>query len=274
MVARTAAVGADYLVTLRIPLVAGRDFSTADEAGAPTAIVNETFARRAWNDGTAIGRTLTVHDRRVTVVGVARDSRYANLTEGPVPFLYLPLTADQKDRTLFVRSRAGAPPQSALVDAEIQRIDAQLPPPVVHTLANEIAGSLFPQRVAAMVTGVLGGAGLLLAVIGLYGLVAYGVRRRLRELGVRIALGASRGGVIRLVVADAIRLAIVGTVLGLVGGAVVASVLKSYLVRIRPLDAPSFVAAAAIMISAAALAAYLPARRAAATDPLTVLRSE
>jgi predicted permease len=274
MAVRTAAIGADYLATLRIPLLAGREFSAADEAGAPTAIVNETFAQRAWSDRSAVGRSLLVHDRQVTVVGVARDSRYASLTEGPVAFLYLPMTADQKDRTLFVRPRAGAPPQGALVDSEVGRMDAQLPPPLVHTLEHEIAGVLFPQRVAAMVTGVLGGVALFLSVIGLYGLVAYGVRLRLRELGVRIALGARPGRVIQLVVADAMRLGILGTVLGLAGAGLGAGVLKTYLVEIGPLDAPSFAGASALIVAAAALAAYLPARRAAATDPLVVLRAD
>jgi putative ABC transport system permease protein len=217
---------------------------------------------------------LRVHGRQVTVVGVARDSRYANLTEGAVPFLYLPISPEETVRTIFVRSRAGAPPQSSLIQSEVERIDAQLPRPVVHTLNAEIAGVLFPQRVAAIVTGVLGGAGLLLAVIGLYGLVAYGVRLRLRELGVRIALGAGSSSLIRLVVSDALRLGVAGAALGLAGAAVAAGVLRAYLVRIGPLDAPAFAGAAAVLIGAAAVAAYLPARRAAATDPLVVLRME
>ena len=141
-------------------------------------------------------------------------------------------------------------------------------------LDSEIAGVLFPQRVAAIVTGVLGGAGLLLAAIGLYGLVSYGVRLRLRELGVRIALGAGSGCVIRLVVSDALRLGMAGAVVGLAGACLAGGVLRAYLVRISPLDAPSFAGAAAVLLAAAAVAAYLPARRAAATDPLIVLRSE
>jgi predicted permease len=271
---RTASVGADYFATLRIPLLAGREFTTADEAGAPTAVVNETLARRVWGDPMAVGRTFRIGGRQVTVVAVARDSRYANLTEGPVPFVYLPISPAETVRTLFVRSRAGAPPQSAPIQTEVERIDVQLPRPVVRTLDSEIAGVLFPQRVAAIVTGVLGGAGLLLAAIGLYGLVSYGVRLRLRELGVRIALGAGSGSVIRLVVSDALRLGMAGAVVGLAGACLAGGVLRAYLVRISPLDAPSFAGAAAVLLAAAAVAAYLPARRAAATDPLIVLRSE
>jgi predicted permease len=271
---RNATVGSDYFATLGIPVLAGREFTTADEAGAATAIVNETFARRAWNGQSAIGRTFRIYGQQVTIVGVARDSRYASLTEGAVSFVYLPMASRETVRALFVRSRAGTPPQTALVASEVARIDAQLPRPAVQTLDAAIAGVVFPQRVAALVTGVLGGTGLLLAAIGLYGLVAYGVRLRLRELGVRIALGAGPGRVIRLVVADAVRLGALGAVLGLAGAALTSRVLASYLIRIRPLDAPSFAGAALVLIAAAALAAYVPARRAAATDPLVVLRTE
>lgn len=271
---RTAAVASEYFATLRIPLLAGREFTAADEAGAPTAIVNETLARRVWGERAAIGETFRVHGQQVTVVGVARDSRYANLTEGAISFVYLPISPAETMRTLFVRSRAGAPPQSSLIESEVERMDAELPRPVVHTLSAEIAGVLFPQRVAALVTGVLGASGLMLAVVGLYGLVAYGVRLRLRELGVRIALGAGSGSVVRLVVSDALRLGAAGVALGLFGAVLAAGVLRAYLVRIGPLDAPAFAGAAAVLIGAAAVAAYLPARRAAATDPLVVLRTE
>lgn len=274
MSVRTASVAADYFGTLRIPLLAGREFTAADETGAPTAIVNETMARRVWNGRTPIGSTFRIYGQQVTVVGVARDSRYASLTEGAVAFVYLPLASEETERTIFVRSRAGAPPQASLIQSEVLRMDAQLPPPIVSTLDSEIAGVLFPQRVAAMVTGVLGGAGLLLAVIGLYGLVAYGVRLRLRELGVRIALGADSRSVIGLVVSDALRLGAAGAVLGLAGAALAGGVLRAYLVRIGPLDAPSFAGAAAVLLAATAFGAYLPARRAAATDPLVVLRND
>jgi predicted permease len=271
---RTATISAGYFETLRIPLLAGRDFGSLDEAAGATAIVNETFARRAWGERNAVGRTLQIHGRSTTVIGVARDSRYASLTEGAVSFVYLPMPAGETVRTIFVRSRPGIPPQAVLLESEVLAIDAQLPRPSVRTLHTEIAGVLFPQRVAAIVTGILGGAGLLLAVIGLYGLVSYGVRLRLRELGVRIALGARPGTLIWLVVARELRLGALGVILGLVGAALATRGVAAYLVRVSPLDAPAFFGAAALLVSAAAIAAYLPARRAARTDPLSVLRTE
>ena len=274
MPARTGSVAPGYFDTLRIPLLAGRDFGIADEAAAVSAIVNETFARRAWGEANAIGRTLQIFGRATTVVGIARDSRYATLTEGAVAFVYLPMPEGETVRTVFVRSRPGVPPQARLVESEVLAIDAQLPRPAVHALSGEIAGVLFPQRVAAIVTGILGGAGLLLAAIGLYGLVSYGVRLRRRELGVRIALGARPGSVIWLVVARELRLGALGVLLGLAGAALASRVVAAYLVRVSPLDAPAFLAAAAVLISAAACAAYLPARRAASADPLTILRTD
>jgi predicted permease len=271
---RTGSISAGYLESLRIPLFAGRDFGPADEAGAATAIVNETLARRAWGDTNAIGRTLQIYGESTTVVGVARDSRYASLTEGAVAFVYLPLQTGETVRTLFVRARPGVPPPAALVESEVLAIDAQLPRPPVRALTAEIAGVLFPQRVAAIVTGILGGAGLLLATIGLYGLVSHGVRLRLRELGVRIALGADARSVVWLVVSRELRLGVVGVVIGLVGAALAGRVFAAYLVRVSPLDGPAFLGAALILVATAALAAYLPARHAADADPLTILRTE
>jgi predicted permease len=271
--ARTAAVADGYLETLRIPLIAGRSFVRTDE-GAAVAVVNETFARRAWGDPNAVGRLFTIHGRTTSVVGVARDSRYGSLTEGVVSFVYLPMTDAESMRTILVRARAGSPPPAALVEAEVLAIDSQLPRPVVHALTSDIAGVLFPQRVGAIVTGILGGAGLLLAVIGLYGLVAYGVRLRMREIGVRIALGARGANVVWLVVADALRLGIAGVIVGIGGSVLTGSVVAAYLVGVSPLDAPAFIGASAILVAASALAAYLPARRAASADPLTILRTE
>ena len=162
-----------------------------------------------------------------------------------------------------MRARPGWPAPAALVESEVLAIDSQLPRPVVRALTSEIAGVLFPQRVGAIVTGILGGAGLVLAVIGLYGLVAYGVRLRLREIGVRIALGARAANVVWLVVVDALRLGVAGVALGLGGAVLAGRALSAYLVRVSPLDVPAFTAAAAVLVAAALAAAYLPARRAA-----------
>lgn len=272
---RNASVGAGYFATLRIPLLSGRDFAKEDAHGQPVAIVNETFATRAWGETNAVGRTFQMGSRRVTVVGLVRDSRYASLTEGTVAFMYLPIERGfENTRTIFVRAKAGSPLPAQAIAAEVLAIDPQLPRPAINSLTGAIGGSLFTQRVGAIVTGILGAFGLLLAAIGLYGLVAYGVRLRLREIGVRIALGARAGSVVWLVVFGALRLSAAGVVLGFGGAALAGKVMSGYLVAVSPLDAPAFTAAAAVLIATALAAAYLPARRAAKADPLAILRTE
>jgi hypothetical protein len=265
-------VDSDYLAVLQIPLVAGRDFSTAD-TGRRVAIVNETFVHRAWADGDAMGRTFGLDGRRVTVVGVARDSRYARLDEPRMPFVYLPLAERWVGaRTLFVRGAGGAIPPSELIIRETLAIDPSLPPPVVSTLTHEMGIVLLPQRVAALITALLGALGLLLAAVGLYGLVAYAVSLRTREIGVRIALGASAVEVVRLVLAGGVRLIAAGCAVGLALSVLVTRLLERYLLSVNPLDPTAFIGAASILLAVTIVASYVPARRAARVSPVEAMR--
>jgi predicted permease len=261
-----------YLDVMRVPLVAGRDFDRS--AAAPRqAIVNETFVRRAWPDGDAVGRTFVEDGRDVTVVGVARDSRYDRLDEPPTSFVYWSIGQRPAPvRTLFVRGRAGAPPPASLIADEVMAIDPAIPPPVVSLLTHEMGVVLLPQRVAAIVTGLLGGVGLLLAAVGLYGLVAYAVGLRTREIGVRMALGASGAAVVRLVLAGSLRLIAAGAAIGLAGSIIAARLIEGYLLAIGPFDAAAFAGAAAILAGVTAAASYGPARRAARISPLEAMR--
>lgn len=261
-----------YLDVMRIPLVAGGDFNRADLT-TRQAIVNETFVRRAWPDGDAVGRTFVDGGREITVVGVARDSRYNRLDEPATAFVYWSIGARSAPvRTLFVRGRAGLPPPASLIAGEVMAIDPSIPPPIVSTLTHEMGVVLLPQRVAAVVTGTLGGAGLLLASVGLYGLVAYAVGLRTREIGVRMALGAHAGSVVRLVLAGGLRLILTGTAVGIAGSILASRLLAQYLLAIGPFDAVAFAAAAAILAAVTAAASYLPARRAARISPLEAMR--
>ncbi len=240
------------------------------------AIVNETFVRRAWpglHPSGAIGRTYLSADRPVTIVGVAADSKYSTLSEPATPFVYRP-QAQRWDstQTLFVRVNGDPVAAARIVRDAAASIDPLLPRITITTLEHEASTALLPQRVAAMVTGVLGVAGLVLAAIGLYGLISYGVTLRLREIGVRLALGASRGHVVRMVLTQGLRLTAAGALLGLAAGAFATRLLKAYLLNVSAMDGMAFTGAVLVLLVVAILAAVVPARRAASADPLIALR--
>ena len=273
---RQAVVDAGYFDTIRIPLLSGRDFTPGDATGPSAAIVNETFATRAWGAGDPVGRTFVMGGTgQMTVVGLVRNSRYASLDEGEVAYVYLPLARHwENSRTVFVRGRAGIPPSAALLAREVAAIDPGLPTPVVSTLEHETSVALVPQRVAAMVTGTLGALGLLLAAVGLYALVGFSVTLRMREIGVRLALGARAPAVVRLVVAGGLRLIALGVAVGLAASLLTSRLLRAYLLTVSPLDPTAFAGAAVMLTLVTLVAAYVPARRAASADPLVVLQSE
>jgi len=268
-----------YFTTVGIRLLAGREFTATDApSSGAVAIVNETFARRAWPEGSpagAVGRTYLSGELRVTIVGVAGDSMYSTLSEPPTPFVYRP-QAQRWDagRTLFVRMAGDPGAAGPIVQEAVSSIDPLLPRVAVTTLSREASVALLPQRVAAMVTGVLGVSGLVLAAIGLYGLVSYGVTLRLREIGVRLALGATGADVVRMVLAQGLKLTAAGAVLGLVASAFAARLVKSYLLNVSAMDAVAFGGSVVVLLVVAVLAAVVPARRAGAADPLIVLRTE
>ena len=271
-----SAVDAGYFDVLGIPIRAGRAFTDRDDAVAPkVAIVNETLATRLWPRGTALGRTFGFHGERVLVVGVARDSKYGTLAERTPAYVYLPLAqADRPDRKLIVRSAVDPAPLARAIREIVRTLDPAIPQPLVTTLRHETSIVLFPQRIAATVTGVLGAVGLLLAAVGLYGLIAFTVNRRTREIGVRVALGAQRGDVLGMVVREGMQLAGTGVVVGVLLAAAATRLIAGFLFDVSPLDALTFAGMSALFVAVALLASYLPARRAAATDPLTALRAE
>ena len=265
-----------YFELLRIPMRAGRAFTAADDADAPAvAIVNETFSRRYVPDGSALGRSFTLYDRRYTIVGIARDAKYANLTEDPTPFVYFPLDQGWDTRRSLIVRTAGNPALiTQAVHATIGDIDPGLPRVPMVSLRDANSIVLFPQRIAALVTGVLGAVGLLLASVGLYGIIAYSVSRRTREIGIRLALGARSKGVVGLIVREGMRLAAVGVVLGILVAAAVTQLIAKFLFSVSPLDVATFGGMSLLFIGVAFLASWLPARKAAAADPMVILRAE
>ena len=274
--AESAIVDVGYFQTLGIPILAGRAFSPADTAQhAPVAVVNETFARSAWAGASALGRTIVLHGTPVTVVGVARNAKYSTLTEGAVSFVYEPIAQHwTSGQTLFLRTRMASGEAAAALRTIVGSIDAALPRPTATPLAQEIDLALLPQRVAAVVTSILGLTGLVLASLALYGLVSYAVALRRREIGIRLALGAQGEDVVGLMLSHGLRLTIAGAVLGLVAARFATRLVGAYLVNVSTMDLLSFGAAVGVLLLVALTAAYIPARRAAAADPLVALRSE
>jgi predicted permease len=278
-------VDAGYFEVVKMPIVEGRGFTADDdERAVRVAVINQAFARRFWPTGGAVGRTFHRGNEAVTVVGVAHDAKYSSLGEALRPFVYFAIGQAAEPAghaTLLVRT--GCRPKMDGCDASrlaptirvaVRRLDPLLPTPAVTTLSAETSGVLAPQRMAALVTAVLGFVGLLLAAVGLYGIVAYLVGQRTREIGVRMALGADRRDVLRLAVGDGMRPVAVGMAIGLVLALGATRLMMSFLFGVSPLDAVSFVGGAVMLTAVALTASYLPARRAAATDPMRALRTE
>ena len=263
-----------YFDVLRLPILRGRPLADTDRDGAPrVAVVNDTLARIVAPGGDAIGRTVRFRDAETTIVGVARDATHASPDETIRPFLYLPL-AQVPDTTRFLLVRSEAAGAGGAIDAAARAIDPRLRVPRVSTLDADARIVLFPQRAAAIVTGGLGATGLLLAALGLYGTVSASVARRTREIGVRFALGAGRGEVVRMVVGEGVRLALGGIVVGLPLAALATPLLRPWLFGVDARDPAIYLALALGLTAVALLASYLPARRSAATDPLRALRAD
>jgi predicted permease len=269
-------VGPDYFQMMGIPLVRGRGFSTRDDAAStPVVVVNQTMARTYWPGEDPLGRHLQIGDRRLEVVGVARDVKYRSIDERARLYMYLPVYQRyEPDETLVVRT-AGEP--TALVEP-LRRLVAGLDPNLalfnVRTMAEHVNGALGSRRVAATGAVVFGLLALALAMVGVYGVVSYTVTRRTHEIGVRVALGARPGDVFRMALVHGLRPAAVGAVIGLAAAYAAARLLRGLLYGVSPGDPATFAAVALLLALVAVAAAWVPARRAMRTDPVTALRYE
>jgi predicted permease len=269
--------GSRYLETVGIPLLRGRTITDQDQPNTPAAVViNETMAKRFWPDEDAIGKRFKFFGQEnfQQVVGIAKDSKYNFIGEDPTPFIYQPMTqVYQPQVSLFVRS---ANPSSVIgtVRGEIQQLNRNLPLTGVFTLGEIVDQSLWAPRMGAWLLAVFAGLSLVLAVIGIYGVMAYSVSQRTRELGIRMALGASRGDVVRLVVLQGLKLTIAGVVVGLAVSFAVTRLIVNMLFGVSPTDILTFSVVPAVLALAALGASYLPALRATRIDPLVALRAE
>ncbi len=270
-----------YFATLRMPLLAGRDFNDADRQGTPPVVIlGAGAARRFWPGENAVGKYVLHQrgavERLLQVVGVAGDPKYGSLVDNTTGlFVYLPLQQEYLPgwTTIVARSKQGQRITDEL-RALVASVDPNLPVGTTQTAEEYAALGLLPQRIALAVSGVLGIVGLLLAAIGIYGVTAYAVTRRTREIGIRLALGAPHTSVFRLVLRQGMALVAVGCVIGLLLAAAVSRLLASLLFGLPPFDPVTFVGAAALFGFTGLVACYAPARRATKVDPMIALRSE
>jgi len=275
-------VGVDYLKTLQIPLVAGRSFASTDSINAPpVAIINQTLARML-HETNPVGRRLVVEatpgegETFFEVIGIARDAKFEDLREEELPVVYLVSTQDpfpSQGRRYLVRSNLRPAELTASIKQSLMEVNSGLDVnfQVFRSMVQE---SLLRERLMAKLSGLFGGLALLLASIGLYGLLSYGVASRTNEIGIRIALGARASNVLSLVLKESVVLVLIGVAVGVPVVLYVAGFAKSLLFGLSPTDPLSVAAASLVLLLVAMLAGYLPARRATKVDPLEALRDE
>jgi predicted permease len=274
----TADVSPDYFRALGLPLIEGRGFSEADRQGAPlVAVINQTMARQFWPDG-ALGRTfrLPLNDNQtVQVVGVVRNHRLFTVAERPAPYIHFAAAQRPAPYNYIVAHGNGDARQLLSV---LRRELLTLEPGLVFvgssTMDASVAMSLLPQRVAALLAVGFGALGTLLAAIGLYGVIAFSVARRTREIGVRVAVGAEARDVMRLILRQGSGLVAIGLGVGVLLGGVAAAALRGILYGVGAYDALAWGSAMVVMVAAALIANLVPARRAMRVDPVTALRTE
>jgi predicted permease len=273
-----ASITPGYFATLKIPLLAGRDFTRSDTASAPqVAIVNETLARRFWPDGSAVGRRLRDGRTNIEVVGIAKDSKYVTLADSSRPFVYLPQAQSPGDNlalSLAVRTTGDPMAQRAAIEREVRSLAPGWPIFQFRTLDEGLALQQQIPRLAATLLGVLGAFGLLLAAVGVYGVMAYVVRQRTHEIGIRLALGAPIANVLTLVIRQGMAVCLVGAGAGLAVALAAAQFLASLLYGISAMDPITYTIVPAVLIGVALLACYLPARRITKLQALQALREE
>ncbi len=273
-------VAPQFFATLGIPLVAGREFTENDTAGAPrVAIINETMAKYYYGDTSPIGRHIGFGRDRATnieIVGVVQDVRSQGLRDEPPRFIYIPYAQDDDltELTFFVRA-AGDPAAAAVaVRQAVRRLDANLPIVDMKTMEAQVGESLFVERMVATLSVAFGSLATLLAAVGLYGVMAYGVARRTREIGIRMALGAERRRVLWMILREVALMAGAGVLAGLVAAAYLTRQVKAQLFGLSPSDPATLGAAMIFLVAVALLAGFGPARRATAIDPNIALRAE
>jgi putative ABC transport system permease protein len=266
-----------YLATMRIPLLRGRDFSESDRPGTPpVVIVNQALARAAFAGREPLGQRLQIQEAWHEVVGVVKDAKQKDWTAAPVPELYL---AERQSPargylTIVVRAAAGGGELGERLQREIRAMDGSLPVPRIISMEQAIAGTLAQPRFNLLLLNLFAALALVLAAVGLYGVMSYTVARRTREIGIRVALGAGRAQVLKLVVGQGMLMAGIGVVLGIAGALAITRLMASLLFGVATTDPVTFALVPLMLLGVGFLACYLPARRATRLDPMAALRHD
>ena len=271
-----AIVSPNYFRTMRTPLVTGREFSEEDgDKSQPVAIVNQEFTDRYWPGQDAVGKRINVYDRWFTIVGVARNGKYRRLVYAPEPVIFLPLFQVYRGLVIIHTRVSGDPTAYALVvERTVHELNADLPVFDVTTLKSSMRlGSIF-ERIAGTFAGAFGLLALILAAVGIYGVIAYTTRQRAHEIAIRIAVGAQRADVFRLVLGQGLLLTLAGLVVGLAASLALTRYLKSVLFGVTATDVLTYAAVALLLCLVSLAACYIPARRATKVDPMVALRHE
>ena len=268
-------VDESFLPTLQIPLVAGRNFDGHDTPGAPlVAIVNRTMADKFWPKHSALGGRIQFEGKALQVVGIAKDMKYNEMSEAPMPFFFVPFAQNYSAPMMLFVETAGDPALLASpAMAVVRAMDPEQPVQEVNTMERFFRdGALFGDRLIAQMVTAIGLFGSLLAVIGLYGVIAYSVSRRTREIGIRVAVGAARGDVVRLFLRQGVLFTLIGVAIGLVLALALSPLVGGQLVDGNPRDPLVLIVVPMLLATVSLTACYAPARRASEVDPLRALR--
>ena len=270
----------DYFKTLGIPLLKGRWFTGEDRQGAPeVVIINEMMARRVWPGQDPIGKQVTPGDSKgqgpgKTVIGVVKDVRYMGPQEGPEPDMFLPCEQWPFLSAVVVRTTGDPLKLAPLIRSQIALADKNQPVQQIYTMEQELDQEFARPRFYGQLLGAFAVLAFALAVVGIYGVMAYTVARNRREIGVRMALGAQKRNVLSLVIGQGMKLALAGVGLGVLAALALTRVMRGLLYGVEPFDPLTFVGVSVLLIAVAGLACWLPARRAANVDPMEALRYE
>ncbi len=266
-------VSPGYLTTMGIPLVSGREFTRADnETAVPVAIVNEAMVSQFWRGQDPLGRRLQVRGRWLQVVGVAKTAKYETLNESPKPFFYVPMRQTISGSGLYIRTSLPVATLATTLSREVHALDANLAPGEIITMQTQIDRTTAAKRITANMVSAFGLLAMLLAALGLYGVMSYAVSQSKRELGVRMALGARAADVLQMVIFRGLNLTIAGVIIGGIAALGLSRLLGYLLYKVSPHDLSIFGSALAVMIVASIAASFIPAWHASRIDPVRALK--